>query len=234
MKTPFYAFILTFFLFLGLCPQPAQARPPVKQLLKAFSQCCEGKLSALSNRVQQALTRRSAISQAQAAKKAPLFFNSLEHTSAYYARMHRLPAFPLPEQETELYRGMTLDATGQQLRHILKQGLEVSKTHSRNFAAYDGRQYPDNQKAIYATPDLKLALSFALEGTRFDDHIPVIIHLKRVSNERIVSIPHDVPLSWIHRVSALLIIKGHPVWGEIRLAQDERFVFLPYPKHGAK
>ena len=136
MKTPFYAFILTFFLFLGLCPQPAQAQPPIKQMLKAFSQCCEGKLSALSNRVQQALTRRSAISQAQAAKKAPLFFNSLEHTSAYYARMHRLPAFPLPEQETELYRGMTLDATGQQLRHILKQGLEVSKTHSRNFAAY--------------------------------------------------------------------------------------------------
>lgn len=231
MKRFLPIYIVSSFLFLSCCFEPAQAQvPPIKKLIKSISQRCEGKFSAISARLQTALTRQAIQSSKRAAQKPPLVFASLDKVSAYYGKMRHLPPFPLPQSDTELYRGMTLDASGQQLRHIFKYGLEVSKSHYTNLIAYDGHQYPDNQPAIYASPSLDLATSFTRNNTRFDKHIPVIIHLKRVSNSRIVSIPHDIPPSWIHRISALLTIKGKSTWGEIRLNEDGSFLFLPYPK----
>ncbi len=230
MKKAFSMYVLSGLLFFSFCAQPAQAQPPIKQMLKTLGKRCEKKIATVSSKLQTVLSRRAAQTKMQTAARQPFVFSSLEDVSAYYARLRHLPPFPLPQADTELYRGMTLDASGKQLRHIFKYGLEVSKTHSINFAAYDGRQYPDYQKAIYASPDISLAASFAVNDTRYDKHIPVIIHLKRVSDTRIVSIPHDIPPSWIYRISALLTIKGKSMWGEIRLDENGNFVFLPYPK----
>lgn len=217
-------------LFISGAAPHAQARPPIKKILQSIGRSCETKLYPWSKQIKNSLLRKAKRAMPlSSAPKAPFLFTSLETVSAYYGRLHRLPPFPLPQQDNELYRGMTLDASGKELRYILKKGLDVSKSHSFNFAAYNGRQYPDYQKAIYTTPEIDLAVSFAFNDTRFDKHIPVILHLKRVSNTRIVSIPHDVPAHWIHRVSALLTINGRSQWGEIRLTKEDHFIFIPYP-----
>ena len=225
MKHFLFIFLAAGFLFYSV---PSQAQPSFKQFLKTLDGKGTYQPAGLSAQLQKLLTRRVHAVQKPISPPAELLFASLENTSAYYAQIRSLPPFPLPQQETELYRGMSLDATGQELRHILKNGLEVSKTHSTNFAAYDGREYPRDQKAIFATPDIRLAASFAY-GIRFDKYIPVIIHLKRVSNDFIVSIPHDIPPSWISRVSVLLKIQDRFQWGEIKLDSSDRFVFTPYP-----
>lgn len=219
----FLSFLCILLLIGGAAPR-AYAQPPIKKIFQTIGQRFSKKLNPIQAQIKKVLSRKTN----SAAKKSPYIFTSLEETSAYYAHMRRVPPFPLPQQKDEIYRGMALNASGQELRHILKNGLEVSKTHSLNFSAYDGKQYPDYQKAIYATPQLPLALTFALNDVRFDKHIPVIIHLKRVSDNRITSIPHDVPVSWIRRVSALLTINGYTLWGEIRLTQDDKFLFIPY------
>lgn len=218
---------LFFFLLTGLLTAPlsVQAQPSLKQLLKILGRSCQPQRQAISAGLRKALRRRL---PPPAARLSPLAFASLKNVSVYYAPSDTQPPFPLPQQETELYRGMTLDPTGRELRHIFKHGLEVSKTHTTNFGAYDGREYPRDQKAIFATPEIRVAASFAY-GVQTDNHIPVIIHLKRVSDEHIVSIPHDIPPSWIYRVSALLRIDGRLVWGEIKLDENDRFIFTPYP-----
>ena len=220
---------LFLFLLAGLLTAPlsVQAQPAWKQLLKMLGRGCQSQRQAISDGLQKALRRR--IVPPPATRLPPIqAFASLENVSVYYDRGYAQPPFPLPQQKTELYRGMTLDPTGRELRHIFKHGLEVSKTHTTNFGAYDGREYPRDQKAIFATPEIRVAASFAY-GVQTDNHIPVIIHLKRVNDEYIVSIPHDVPLSWIYRVSALLKIDGRLVWGEIKLDENDRFIFTPYP-----
>ena len=234
-------FICTVFICSCFCTQPVQAQASIKKWIKTVCQRCKKETPAAHTNFQSLLVRRAYTARVKNIPvytipvplevknpARPLKLSSLENATAYYAYVRNLPSFPLLAQETEIYRGMTLDSSGQELRHILKNGLEVSKTHSLNFSAYDGKQYPDYQKAIYATPQLPLALTFALNDVRFDKHIPVIIHLKRVSDNRITSIPHDVPVSWIRRVSALLTINGYTLWGEIRLTQDDKFLFIPY------
>ncbi len=138
-----------------------------------------------------------------------------------------LPPFPLPQKDTEMYRGMLLDENGQDLRHILQRGLEVSKSHYENFAAYNGLQYPGGTKAIYAAAKYKHALYFMLpENTA--PCLPVLLHLKRVGWRDIISVPHDIPPSWIYRVSTLLEVNGKLTWGELKLKKGI-FVFTPYP-----
>ena len=59
-------------------------------------------------------------------------------------------------------------------------------------------------------------------------YLPVVLHLKRVSDDYIISVPHNIPPSWIYRVSALLRINGQLTWGELKL-ENNTFHFTPYP-----
>lgn len=234
-------FIYTVFICSCFCTQPVQAQASIKKWIKTVCQRCKKETPAAHTNFQSLLVRRAYTARVKNIPvytipvplevknpARPLKLSSLENATAYYAYVRNLPSFPLLAQETEIYRGMTLDSSGQELRHIFKHGLELSKTHALNFAAYDGRHYPSDQKAIFATSRLKTAVTLALDDTRFDKYLPVIIHLKRINDERLVSIPHDVPPHWIQRVSALLTINGEMVWGEIRLNADDSFLFLPY------
>ena len=139
-----------------------------------------------------------------------------------------LPPFPLPNQKNEMYRGMVLDAHGDDLRHILKNGLEVSKSHYENFAAYNGVEYPEGTKAIYAAATSRQAMPFLIPDAG-KTGLSVLLHLKRVGWRPVVSIPHDIPPSWILRVSALLNINGQLRWGQLKLNKDGTFSFFPYP-----
>lgn len=138
------------------------------------------------------------------------------------------PPFPLAENENEMYRGMVLDADGKDLRYILQHGLEVSKSHYENFAAYDGKEYPDGSLAIYASHKVKIAETFLYAKVGVETYLPVIFHLKKLGWRSIVSVPHDIPPSWIYRVSAILKINGRLTWGELKIRNNE-FIFIPYP-----
>lgn len=236
-----FLFICTLLIGSCVCTQPAQAQSSIKKWIKTVCQRCKEQAPLSNTNFQSVLLRRAYTARAKAVPvyripvplevknpARPLRLSSLENATAHYAYIRNVPSFPLLEQETELYRGMTLDSSGQELRHIFKQGLELSKVNAINFAAYDGRSYPADHKAIYATSRLKTAVTLALDDTRFDKYLPVIIHLKRVSKDCLVSIPHDVPPSWIQRVSTLLTINGEMMWGEIRLNEDGSFSFRPY------
>ncbi len=143
--------------------------------------------------------------------------------------LKKVPPFPLQENPREMYRGMTLDAEGKALRQILKNGLEVSKSHYENFDAYDGKEYPEGTKAIYASTNPKHALWYILaEEPGQSPYLPVILHLKRVGKGETVSVPHDIPPSWIYRVSALLEEEGALTWGELKLDPNGNFIFIPY------
>ena len=139
-----------------------------------------------------------------------------------------LPPFPLPNQKNEMYRGMMLDEHGDDLRHILKNGLEVSKSHYEIFAPYNGVEYPEGTKAIYAAATFRQAIPFLIPDAG-KTGLSVLLHLKRVGWRPVVSIPHDIPPSWILRVSALLNIDGQLRWGELKLNKDGTFSFFPYP-----
>lgn len=145
----------------------------------------------------------------------------------------RVPPFPFAENDREMYRGMQLDADGINLRYILKNGLEVSKSHYENFAAYDGKTYPESTLAIYASHLPRQAQLFALDGAQQGACLPVILHLKKQGWRQTVSVPHDIPPSWIIRVSALLNVDGKLTWGEIKL-QKKGFLFLPYALAGGQ
>lgn len=138
-----------------------------------------------------------------------------------------LPRFPFEENDKEIYRGMALDAEGKELRHILQNGLEVAKSHYENFIAYDGKEYPAKTKAIYASSWPDQAETYVLTKANVKNYLPVILHIKKASNRMTVSIPHDIPPSWIYRVSVLLKVSGVLTWGEVRL-RNGNFVFYPY------
>lgn len=141
----------------------------------------------------------------------------------------KIPLFPFQENEKEMYRGMRLDADGKQLRHILHHGLQVSQSHYYSYASYDGKKYPPGTKAIYASMNPHAAIFYATSTeAKAPPFLPVILHLKRVGWTAYVSIPHDIPPSWIYRVSALLKINGRLVWGELKLNKQDHFVFTPY------
>ncbi len=140
---------------------------------------------------------------------------------------YQLPTFPFKENDREMFRGMALDAEGNDLRHILQNGLEVSKSHYENFAAYDGKGYPDGTLAIYAAHRPDRATLFVLTEKGVESYLPVVLHIKKVGWRPTVSVPHDIPPSWIYRVSALLKVDGKLRWGEVKL-QGDNFVFLPY------
>lgn len=144
----------------------------------------------------------------------------------------RIPPLPVAKDEKIMFRGMRLDADGKQLRHILRYGMEVSKSHYPCYEPYDGRSYPRGTKAIYAAVDPQRALFFATylkSGSAQTPFLPVVFHLKRVGWGVYVAIPHDVPPSWIYRVSALLKINGRLTWGELKMDRKGRFTFTPYP-----
>ncbi len=208
---------------------PAQAQP--QKFFKSLCARCERKLQAARANAYNALTRKAVRTRLERRAKTlcgdEYLLHDLTPYTAFYAREPHIPPFPLEAAPDEIYRGMTLNADGADLRHILKKGMEVSKCHYENFRAYNRKQYPDGQKAVYATPRLKTAVDFALDDTRFDRHLPVVFHLKKVSDDIFVSIPHDVPPSWIYRVSALLTLNGHAVWGEI-IPHKNGFIFRPY------
>ena len=145
----------------------------------------------------------------------------------------RVPPFPFAENDREMYRGMQLDADGRTLRYILKNGLEVSKSHYENFAAYDGKTYPENALAIYASHLPRVAQLFALDSAQQGACLPVILHLKKQGWRQTVPVPHDIPPSWIIRVSALLNVGGELMWGEINW-QKGKFVFRPYSLAGGQ
>ena len=138
-----------------------------------------------------------------------------------------------------MYRGLALDINGKELRTILKEGMPVETSHFPILhGAYDGKTYGHNKKALFATTDPLLASTYAQmnrfrqDGTLF---LPVVLHLKRVGKdplpgaERTVEIPHDIPASWIYKVSALLNVNGQLRWGELKLDGKDGFLFSPYP-----
>lgn len=143
----------------------------------------------------------------------------------------RVPPFPLPENRKEMYRGMRLGADGKDLLYILKNGLETSKSHYyEDGMSYDGKIYPSGTKAIYVTTDPELAVFYMCKTKHSDSYLPVLLHLKSVVGTKDVaySIPHDIPASWICRVSALLKVNGRLTWGELKV-KDNTFIFTPYP-----
>ncbi len=142
---------------------------------------------------------------------------------------YRVPDFPFHISDTEMYRGMALENPSDDLRHILKYGLEVSKSHFEAFGAYNGTASQLGGKGIYATTLPHLAQRYSLREDAQKPYLPVIVHLKRVGNESIVSIPHTIPPSWIVRISALLQINGKLVWGELKPEPNGQFIFTPYP-----
>ena len=107
MKKAFSMYVLSGLLFFSFCAQPAQAQPPIKQMLKTLGKRCEKKIATVSSKLQTVLSRRAAQTKMQTAARQPFVFSSLEDVSAYYALLRHLPPFPLPQADTELYRGMT-------------------------------------------------------------------------------------------------------------------------------
>ncbi len=141
-----------------------------------------------------------------------------------------LPAFPLQRDEGVMYRGMALHAPTEELKHILKNGLEASKCNAANFAAYDGINSSWAAAAIFASTDPDLALGFtAAQLKEGDAHFPVLFHLKRVANSLFISVPHDIPPDWIKSVSTIINVGGKPLWGELKWEEPHnRFIFIPY------
>ena len=137
--------------------------------------------------------------------------------------------YPLPQRSREMYRGMRPDAKGEQLRNILKNGLEVAKTDSYLRESYDGKKYPEGTKAIFAT-DWIAEATFYAQTFQEEPTLSVLIHLKRKGNSSLMQVPHDIPTSWFRKVSAWLLIDGEARWGEIKLDKDDNLIFTPYPK----
>lgn len=149
------------------------------------------------------------------------------------------PVFPLASRPYEMYRGLALDLQGKELRNIIHGGMPVATSHfSLLHGAYDGKAYGSDTKALFATTDPLLASTYAqmnrfrTDGGQF---LPVVLHLKRVGKDitpgqaRTIEIPHDIPPSWIQKISVLLNMDGQPRWGELKLDGEDGFLFTPYP-----
>ncbi|MBQ3666756.1 MAG: hypothetical protein II913_01650 [Elusimicrobiaceae bacterium] len=135
----------------------------------------------------------------------------------------------LPKLRNAMHRGMLLDVNGTQLRYILRNGLETSKTSAYLRESYDGKKYPLHTKAIFASTWLEEAVCFASPYYQKEPRLAVVFHLKRVGTSSLVQVPHDIPPSWILQVSAWLQIEGKPRWGALKLDKNDNLIFIPYP-----
>ena len=221
MRTYKFRIILTCIIFLFTCGLGVQAQP-WKGGLRL------GKRAALHLRpAVERLVHRQATPR-------PVYMRVLPTP----ARLNQSVSFPLASHPREMYRGLALDAYGKELRSILKNGMKVTESHFPIWhGSYDGRPLPEDTPALFATTDPLLASTYAqMNRFRADKgmFLPVVLHLKRVGKdialdyERTIEIPHDIPASWIYKVSALLSIDGKPRWGELKLAGDDGFLFIPY------
>lgn len=205
---------------------PAQAQPYEKALRTSFSLAGTPWVSTLSHDVQQVVDK-VLLRQAVLDLQAEVYH--LVQLPDQLPTPIQLPAFPLPKNANNMYRGMALDSPNEQLRHIWEKGLEVDKCQFENFASYDGKICAG--PAVYASSDPDLALGYT--NVRLNDEsnarFPVLFHLKRLGNSLTVSIPHDVPPQWIERVSTVLKVNGQLRWGELKLDERGQFLFIPYP-----
>ena len=187
--------------------------------------------SALHPRV--ALAR--IIAKKRTKKYRPIHFRSLPVSD----NLKRAPVFPLSSHPHEMYRGLALDSRGKELRNIVHEGMAVKKSHFPVWhGTYDGKKYPADTKALFATTDPLLASIYA-QMNRFREDgnlfLPVVLHLKRVGKDvdngraRTIEIPHDIPPSWIEKISTLLNVDGQLRWGELKLDGEDGFLFTPYP-----
>ena len=167
----------------------------------------------------------------------PIYLRTLPAISAH---LKKAPVFPLAAHPLEMYRGLALDARGKELQTILAKGMKVTQSHFTIWhGSYDKRAYRNDTKALFATTDPLLASTYA-QMNRFrpleEPFLPVVLHLKRMGEDtnsrqaRTIEIPHDIPASWIYRVSVLLNIAGNPRWGELKFLGENGFLFTPYPE----
>ena len=231
-----HLFVLCILAFCSaITPAYAQNGKMIKKLLPALQ------MKALPDAVQARLERT--VSQAAAARVFVAPRQLLPATAIHLhgktsqllppvsrmAEVKYLPPFPFKEQPAVMYRGMRLPANGTELRHILRHGFEVEKSNHENFMAYDGKFYPPGTKAIFASRNPLYAVYYTTTTKPMKEpYFPIVFHMKRVGTEDIISIPHDVPASWIYQVSALLEVDGYLMWGELKLDANDQFVFLPY------
>ena len=210
-----------FLLLFSLIPAHAQLRtgvlrtPPLAKTATALT----GLETLVERAVEQSVLRTT-----------PSRIYRLARLPNYLPTPVQLPAFPLPQNVNNMYRGMALEFPNEQLKHIWKNGLEVYKCKAGNFAAYDGINSACAEPAIYASTDPDLALGYT--SIRVNDptnaRFPVLFHLKRLGNSLTISIPHDVPPQWIEHVSTVLWVDGQLRWGELELDDSNHFIFTPY------
>ena len=215
------------FLLLFLC-SPAQA-----QIGKAFVRTAPRLEAAVSQAALHAGVQQQVEKVVEKQLLSLAFQTQAYHLAALpntIPASFQLPAFPLPGNEHTMYRGMALHAPTEELKHILKNGLEVSKCQAANFASYDGMNSSWAAAAIYASTDPNLALGYTATHLKEGNaHFPVLLHLKRVANSLFISVPHDIPPQWIEHVSTVLNVDGQPRWGELKWDElSKHFVFTPY------
>lgn len=235
MKKFFSVFLMVFLLGAAPCAQ-AQKWQGIKKLFSA--QKAKLSIVAAQNKAKEAIYRAWAKRRCVPYKVQVVIggevrnYKSLSSLLPHKEEVYQeLPLFPLPSKRKEMYRGMRLGADGKDLLYILKNGLEASKSHYyEDGMSYDGKTYPSCTKAIYVTTDPELAVFYMAKTQNSAAYLPVLLHLKSVVGTKDVaySIPHDIPPSWIYRVSALLKINGKLTWGELKV-KDDTFVFIPYP-----
>ena len=221
MKGQKFLRILIFLSFFVL-PTPSEAQ--VGRLLKEA-------LTGIQTRWERIILRETASSLSATKAITPFIFapgQPLPTVPSYITTS--LYRHAIPQQPNEMYRGMLLDENGEQLRHILRNGLETSKTFSYLRESYDGKKYPMGTKAIFASTWLDEAVAFANPYYADDPKLSVVFHLKRVGDTSLVQVPHDIPPSWIYQVSVWLQIDGKPRWGQLEMDENDNLIFKPYPE----
>ena len=235
MKKFFSVFLMVFLLGAAPCAQ-AQKWQGIKKLFS--TQKAKLSIVAAQNKAKEAVFRAWAKTRSVPYIAQVVIGGEVHHYASLSSLLPKgnevsqhVSPFPLPINRKEMYRGMRLGADGKDLLYILKNGLETSKSHYyEDGMSYDEKIYPSCTKAIYVTTDPELAVFYMAKTQNSAAYLPVLLHLKSVVGTKDVaySIPHDIPPSWIYRVSALLKINGKLTWGELKI-KDNTFVFIPYP-----
>ena len=242
---PFLNILLVLFILSAAPSVQAQKWQGVKKLFS--TQKTKVSLVAVQKKAKEAISRAWAKHRSPYAVQVVIGGNVRNYKSLSSLLPHKeevyqkLPLFPLPSKHKEMYRGMMLGSDGEDLLYILKNGLETSKSHYyEEGMSYDGKIYPSATKAIYVATELEIASQYVAGPVRsstpylpvifHSPYLPVIFHLKSVETTRdvVYTIPHDIPPSWICRVSALLKVNGRLTWGELKV-KDNTFIFTPYP-----